>query len=281
MYNNRAAYFLLAPAIAFLIIFSLLPVLMVIALSLFKTNYMTWKFVGIGNYLKIIKGSYGPIIINSFLYVIIIVIGCNGFGLFICLLIVNMNKWLQDAVRFVFYIPCFTVGIIISLVWKWIFNPSTGVMNYIIGLVGFEPIIWFGNRFTAIIAVSLSIIIVGMGTNLIIYLSAVLSIDKSIYDSALIDGASWNQIKMKIIIPIIAPTIYILTLFGVIGGFQMWETIFILSPITTAYNLMYDSYSTAFRFSHYGLGSAKSITLMIIIFIVAIIKQKAEREREI
>ena len=135
------------------------------------------------------------------------------------------------------------------------------------------------NKFDAIGVISLSIIVVSIGGQLIILLSAILGIDKSIYDSALIDGASWWQIKTKIIIPIIAPTIYIITLFGVIGAFQIWESIFILSPITTAYNLMYDSYSTAFRFSHYGLGSAKSIILMSLILIVALIKWKVEGEK--
>jgi multiple sugar transport system permease protein len=104
-----------------------------------------------------------------------------------------------------------------------------------------------------------------------------LSIPTALYDSARIDGASWFQIKIWIILPIVTPTIFVLSLLYMIGTFQVWETIYLLRPIQAANNLMMDVYLTGFTFSRYGMAAAKSIVLMILILSLSLIKRRIEK----
>ena len=136
---------------------------------------------------------------------------------------------------------------------------------------------WLGHRFLAISMLSIMVLTCTAGAQLVIYLVAMLSIPSTLFDSAKIDGATNFQIKTRIILPIILPTVFMLTLIAMIGGFQIWETIYMMRPIVAANNMMFDIYLTGFTFSRYGLAAAKSLVLMLLILSMSIIKRRLER----
>ena len=276
--KSKAAYFLLIPATVFFLLLSVCPLIIVGRLSLFKTNYITSYFVGLYNYAKIFTDpDILMVIINSFIYAILMMLGALILNISTGLMVIDMRKWVHDVARFVFYIPVFTSGIIIGTVWRWILHPKAGILNWIIGLFGYDPVIWMGERFTSIFILSFMLVVTNGGAGLVIYLASMLSIPSTLFDSAKIDGATNMQIKLRIILPIITPTIFMMTLLGFIGAMQMFETIFIMRPIADANNLMYDIYRTGFTFSKYGLAAAKSLVLMTLVFGISIAKRRLER----
>ena len=276
--NKKVPFILLIPAIVFYLLFSIVPLAIVGRLSLFKTNYITSYYVGLYHYAKIFtEPEILQVIINSFLYAILLMLGSMILNISTGLMVIDMRKWVHDTVRFVYYIPVFTSGIIIGTVWRWILHPKVGLLNWIIGLFGHNPVIWMGERFTSIFVLAFMLIITNSGASLVIYLASMLSIPSSIFDSAKIDGASAWQIKLRIILPMITPTIFMMTLIAMIGAMQVWETIYMMRPIADANNLMFDIYLTGFTFSKYGLAAAKSIVLILLILGMSIAKRRIEK----
>jgi len=276
------SYILLFPALFLSFLLGVVPLYMVLRLSLFQTNYIASKFIGFGNYIEIFTNpEYWERLYTSLLYTLIITPAGLLISTAIALYVINMKKWTQNYTRFITYIPVFATGVIISTVWKWIFHARYGMINWIIGLLGIEPIIWLGGKYTGIIAICTVIMLSGLGFQVVVLLSSMLAISQEIYDAAKIDGASWWKIKMRIILPLQLPTISLLGMLSMIGTFQIWETIYMMTgggPMNKTANLMYDVYQTGFLYSRYGLASAKTIVLMLVTLGLALGKRRLERK---
>ncbi len=269
---------MLTPAMVFYALFSIAPIVIVGRLSLFKTNYITSEFVGLANYVRMFtEPVVGALIINSFLYAIPYIGAVTFLSVATSLLIIDMPKWIHNVMRFIYYIPVFAAGIIIATVWRWILHPQIGLANWLLGSIGIDSVMWLGYRYLSIAALCVMLASTSLGAGLVIYLAAMLSIPSTIFDSAKIYGATNFQIKIGIILPIISPTIFMMTLIGMIGAMQVWETIYMMRPIAAANNLMFDIFLTGFTFSQYGLAAAKTLVLMLLILSMSIIKRRIER----
>lgn len=268
---------LLLPALALFILFTVVPLIYVVRLSFYETNLLTWTFKGFRNYARIfIDDNFRRTITNSLVYMAILTAGWTLIPLGVALLASDLGRFMQSYTRFVFYVPIFASGIIISLVWLYIFHPQ-GLANWAIGLLGIERQLWLGGRFTGIGAVCTVLICTVLGFNVAVFMSAILSIDPTLYDAAKMDGASRMQMKWRIMFPLILPSFFFVMLVAMIGSLQVWETIFVMSPTTQAYNLMYDVFSTAFESGRYGLGAAKTIILVLMVAALTYGKRRLER----
>ncbi len=247
-------------------------------LSLYRSNIITEVFIGAGNYVEILTDTgFRRRLVNSLLYAAILVPTQAGIPLLLALMIFDVKKSLRSAVMFSLYLPAFTAGIIISTVWRWIFHPRAGLANWILSLFEMTPVMWMGYRGTAIIGISTVLTSVGLGFYTLVYMTALLSVPSEVIDAARIDGASAARIRVAVLVPIVSPTIKLISLLVAIAAMQVWETIYMMAPVQSATNLMYDLYQTAFRFSRHGLGAAKSVVLMGIIVVLAVVKRRIER----
>jgi len=268
---------LLIPAIVFFSLFTAWPLGEVIVLSLYKTNFITTKFIGIDNYIAIFSDSdFITSIFNSLFYCFLMVPGELLLGLGSAFLIFKLSKKWQDVSRIIFYIPVLTAGIIIAQIWKWIFHID-GVFNWFIKLIGLSPINYFGDWYSAIPTVAFIVIIGSFGANTIIFLAAMQSIDKSLFEAAEIDGASFRQIKYRIILPMIMPTISLVTLLTIIASFGVIETIMMLVPQSYAATVTYSIYRSGFLFSKYGIASAEAIVFLVIMILLSLLKNRIEK----
>ena len=210
---------------------------------------------------------------NSFVSAGLLVPGQAGVSLLIALVIYDIGKSWRAATMFALYLPTFASGIIISTVWRWIFHPEAGLMNWLLG----TQIVWMGDRWLAIAGVCLILTTCNLGTYTLVYMGALLQIDHAVLDAARIDGAGRVQMRLRILLPMILPTVRLVTLLVMIAAFQVWETIYMMSPVVEATNLMYDMFHTAFRASRYGLGAAKAMVLVAIVALLTAIKRQVER----
>ena len=272
-------FLLLAPALVLFVLFTIVPIVYVINMSMFKTNMITTTFVGIGNYVKAFRDkSFVRHFVNTWVYTGFLTIGWTIIPLGVALLAYNMHRVVQSYVRFIFYVPTFASGVIISTVWLYILNPTRGLANWIMTSIGFQQQMWLGERLLAIGSLSFILITSYLGFYILIYMSAILAIPREVLESARMDGASEWQVKTKIIVPIISPTIFFISLLTMIAALQMWETIFIMSPTVKSYNLMYNIFDSAFQAGKYGYASAKTLILIVMVFGISFVKRLIEKK---
>jgi len=277
------AYFFLLPAVVFFTLFTLTPIVMMGAISLFETDYITSEFVGLQNYIDALTSSdFRQSIANSLFYCAFTVTLGTSIPLTVALTAYRYSNTYRDIVRFAFYIPSIASGIVIANAWKWIFDYRKGLANYLLSVISVEPVMWWGHQVTAIGIISLIVVNIWMGGGIILYLAVLTTIRKEVIDSARIDGANWRQIQTKILIPLIAPWVLFIILLHIISTFQIWENIYLLTsggPANTTATIVYNIYETGFLRSQYGMASARSVILVMFVLGLALVKNRLEKRK--
>lgn len=267
-------YLLLAPSLLACGVLAVWPLVELVRVSMLRTDFITSRYVGLANYARVFADpAFIQTATNSLAYMGVMVTITIGGALGVALLAMRERKRLQDLVRVLLYLPVISAGIIIAQVWRWFFHVN-GPINWMLG----TDINWFGQGVMAIPAIGLIVATSGLGGTLIVILAAILSVDSSLYDAARIDGCSWRQIKFRIVVPCIAPTLAVMTLITVIAAPQVFETIYALAPFEYAATTGWLIYREAFQMSRHGTAAAMSMVLLVAMFTVAMVKQRLARE---
>jgi multiple sugar transport system permease protein len=278
MWKGRVGYaFLALPYLAFLTLV-LIPLLAAIAIAFFDTDFVTFKFIGLNNFIEYFSSAqYTRVLMQTVRYVLVIVPASVATSLALAFLIHPLPSVLHSFFRGAFYLPAVVGGIVITVVWLWIFNPTYGLLNYLLGLVGVEPVTWLATGRTAWLAVSIVVFSYTLGTQLILFLAGLANIPEELHDAAKVDGGNSWQIALRIDIPLLRPVLAFVLAIQTIGVFQLWETIYVLTfggPRGASSSVVFQIYQTAFQFSRYGLGSAMGIVLMVIIVSVTLFQRR-------
>ena len=267
-------YLLLAPAVVLCGIFVVWPMAEVFSMAMMRQHILGNTWVGFANYAALFSDhGFRQAMLNSVGYILLMVPLQVGGALIVTMAASGLSKRWQDVTRFVFYIPAIAAGMIIASVWEWVWHRN-GPINWALG----TTINFFGSTALAIPALSITTASVGIGGMTIMLLAAVLSIDKSLYDSAKIDGATDRQIKWRIVFPIIMPTVWLMVLLSAIGAPQVIEYVIALAPYEHSATAAYDIYQTAFVMGRYGPASAKAVVLLIWMLAMAWGKNRLTRE---
>jgi ABC-type sugar transport system permease subunit len=264
-------YFLLLPAVAFFLLFTAWPLADLFRMSLLKTNFITSDPVGLLNYLASFQEpAFLRSLSNSTLYLLFVVPAETIGALILALAVSRLTKLWQDISRIVIYLPALVAGIIISQVWRWILH-ADGPINWALSLLGLHGIDWFGASIPAIPAISFIVAISSLGSNVIILFAAILSIDRSIFEAAKIDGATIRQTNRMIVVPVIWPSIVLVMQVACINALQIFETIYALAPYQHAATVTYSIYQQGFQFSKWGMASAQALILLVVIVAIVMI----------
>lgn len=193
-------------------------------------------------------------------------------------LIFQMKTRWQTFFKATLYLPAVASGVTISVVWLAIFDPTgSGLLNRFISLFGLDPVIWLGQSSTALFSLILMSWLGSHGAGIILYMAALGGIPKSLYEAADIDHASaWTKFT-RITWPLLKPTTLYLLVTGVIGSFQVFISVYLMTqggPNFATTTIAYLIYQTAFTFYEFGLASAQSFILAIIIVVISIVQFK-------
>lgn len=282
--SHRVAYLFLLPAVISFLVFTVVPVIMVGRLSLFKTNYIFSEWVGLKHYVTTLTDPvFYKSIINSLLFSAFLIPLGVGFPLMVALSVFESGDRWQNYVRFIFYVPSLAGALVMGSIWKWIFDYRKGVINHLLGLIGIDRIMWFGYQIPAIAMISFMVAAFWMGSHLLMFMAVMRSVPLAMIDTARVDGASWGQIKRRIIIPLMSPWILFQILLSIIASFQIWESIWVMTgggPNHNTSTVLFYIYDTAFIDSHYGRGSAQSILMMLVLIALAMIQRKVQGKEE-
>jgi multiple sugar transport system permease protein len=279
-YKLRAAFLFLLPAMAILIVFSLLPSLAAIGLSFTKWDMMSpARFAGLDNYKRLlVDARFKTSFVNTLYYVL----GSVPLGVLFSLIIalVLNEKWLKGKVLFrtLFFIPVVVSSVAVSMMWSWIYSPAYGFLNAVLSVVGIPKQFWTSDPHLAIPSLIVMTIWQTFGFNVVIFLAGLLSIPIQLYEAAMVDGANkWQQIR-HITLPLLAPTTTFVIIMAIIRSFQVFDQVLILGgvagPPKSLMVTVYYLYQVAFGSLKMGYGTTIGVVLFLTILIVVITQFK-------
>jgi multiple sugar transport system permease protein len=283
--RNLTGWLFVAPAMVVFVIFLFIPAIMSVYLSFTSYNvFSPAKFIGIKNYTRAFSDTYFLIALkNILLYVIMFVPSVITLSFLMAVLLNAKIKGIKFY-RILFYLPCLTSTVASAIVWKWLMNPSSGLLNKIGGALGLPQIAWLNESKTALASIVIICVWSILASNIMIYLAALQNISQSVYESAKIDGAGPVKRMLRITLPLVAPTTFFVTTMALIGSFQVFDQIYVLTsggPAHATTVPMYLIYTNAFKESQMGYACAQAMVLFVMIMTVTFIQQKINKESRI
>ncbi|MCM0649022.1 sugar ABC transporter permease [Clostridium swellfunianum] len=270
--------FIAVPVLMFLS-FTLYPLINAFIMSFQKYNVMGSTWIGLDNYKAVFKDSlFRKALVNTVIYTIGTVPVNIMIALGLALLIFQLGKKTQTFFKAAFYLPAVTSGVTLSLVWFIMYDPTPdGLLNKIISVFGVSNINWLGKTNIALFSLMLMTYLGGHGSGIILYLASLGGIPKTIYEAADIDAAStWSKFK-NITWPLLKPTTLYMFVTGIIGSFQVFMTIYLMTgggPDNATTTIAYLIYQHAFSYFEFGHAAAESFVLAIIIIAISILQFK-------
>ena len=275
MRESIVSYCFLAPALVFFLLFVLVPMVMGAVTSFFNYTMTDFSFVGIDNYIKMFGDK---VFQKSLINTIIIVIGSVpivvGFSLFVASQTYERSAFTRSFFRWVFFLPVVTGTVAVTVVWKWIYDPLSGIMNYILktGHVIDQNIMWLGDKRYALMAIIVILLTTAVGQPIILYIASMGNIDKSLVEAAEVDGANKFQVFWKIKWPSLLPTTLYIVVITTINSFQCFSLIQLLTsggPNYSTTTIMYYLYEQAFKQSNYGYANTMGVFLALLIGLIS------------
>ncbi|ALS00494.1 sugar ABC transporter permease [Enterococcus silesiacus] len=290
MKKSKSPYFFIAPAIALLLIFSIIPIFIAVTISFTDmslaglADFSRINFVGLDNYLNIFNDKvFGQAMFNTAYYVIIgvplVIIASLALAIMINF---GENKFFS-FMRLVFYSPSITNTVAVSVVWMYLYNPTIGLLNHLLSYVNVGPIMWLTDPSTSKLSLIIIAVWKAIGLNMLIFLAAIQGIPKEYYEAAEIDGANkWQQI-LKITIPLLKFSIFFVTVTTLIGWFQFFDEPFVMTkggPLDSTLSVALFIYQRGFQYNKFGYAAAGSVILFIAIIIVTGIQMKIQTKQK-
>ena len=285
--NNKSILIFLAPALLAIFIFFFLPVMAAFIMSFTDfgiyslANWKFTRFVGFDNYVKLFNDPlFWQALKNTFYFVIVAGPLSVFVSLFTAVLLNSKFAIFKSLFRLSYFLPVVTTLVAVSIVWRFIYNPHFGFLNYLLGLFNISPIDWLGNPTWAMPSIIIMAVWKNFGYNMIIFTAGLQNIPEQLYEAADIEGANNWQKFYKITLPMLAPTTLFISIITLIGFFQLFAEPFIMTqggPLNSTLSIVQYMYREGFRWWNMGYSAALAFVLFIIIFIGTIIQIKLKR----
>jgi multiple sugar transport system permease protein len=273
----------IAPALIGFLLFVLGPVIAAIALSLTRYDLINPPtFVGLSNYQRMLADprlltTYG----NTVIYVIAAVVLMNVLGLGLAVLLNRkLPGVLRNLLRSAYFFPSLVGLAYVSIIWQALFQPDVGVVNYYLTELGGPRIPWSSSKEWAIPSVVIVDVWKNVGFGMLIFLAALQDVPREIVEAAEVDGAGPFTIFRRVTIPMISPAIFFNVTLTIVGAFQIFESIVVLTsggPADASRSVVMYIYEQTFQSFRIGYGSAIAVTLFLIIMIVTLIQFRLRR----
>ena len=283
MRKNWTAYLFIAPGMIHFAIFTLFAVGFAFYISFHEWNIIKpdKPYVGWENYIKLISDPrFHRAVKNTLTFMVGVPLNLLS-GLFVALLL-NTRVRGQAIYRTLFYIPVVTPLVVSSIIWKWVYQGDYGLLNYYLLKLGIidHKIVWLADPNLALPALIIMGIWGGTGATMVIYLAGLQSIPEEMYDAAKVDGANAFQRLLYITIPLLRPTTFFLFITSVIGTFQIFTEVYIMTnggPLNRTTTIGYYLYTNAFRELEMGYATAMAFVLFAMIFGFTLLQWKYTR----
>jgi len=273
-------YLFLAPAIVFISLTMIYPILSNLRMSLFDVNVATFlsdtaPFVGLGNYIRVISD---PAFRHSLLLSVLFTIGSLVFQFtigFALAMLFNRSFPGNGLLRALMLLGWMLPTVVSGSVFRWLFEGGNGIVNFFMMSLGLlnQPRFWLIDPQTALLGTIIANIWVGIPFNMILLLPGLQSISRSLYEAASIDGASAWQGFRFITMPLMRPVSLSVLLLGFIYTFKVFDIVYVMTrggPVDATTVLPIYVYQMSFSFFRFGDGAAAAVLLLLPLSVVAI-----------
>jgi ABC-type sugar transport system permease subunit len=268
--ETAAAWGFLAPSALHLAVFSFAPILLVLYFSVHRSSHVepVHPFVGPSNFMQLLRDPLVWVSLrNTAAYALHVPVSM-ALALAAALAVRGVSPAAR-AVRTLLVIPSVSSVVAVALVWQWMYHPDLGLINYLLSLARVGPVDWLGNPKTALVAVMLLSIWTQLGYQMTVFLAGLHGIPQAYLDAARVDGASAWQRFWKVTWPLLKPVTLFVLVTGIIGSFQVFTVIYVLTDGGPAYAtevIVNRIYQTAWKFLEFGYASALSLLLFVVLF---------------
>jgi multiple sugar transport system permease protein/sn-glycerol 3-phosphate transport system permease protein len=266
------AYLLIAPSLAGFLLFLVIPIIGVFALSLFSWDLVgTPQFIGLANYRRLAgDGAAWTAVGNTVYYVALNIPAQTVLAL---ALAIALNRKMRGAKTFrvLFVLPWMAMPVALGIIWTWAFDPRHGSVNHLLSLVGIVGPNWLTSTTWAMPVIASVNIWQYTGYTMLFLLAGLQAIPEQIYEAAAVDGVNAVQRFFKITLPLLRPSMFFVLITNVIGSFQLFDTVFVMTqggPGTSTTTLNYYIYQQAFQLFHAGYAATLAIVLFMMILLV-------------
>jgi multiple sugar transport system permease protein len=288
IWRERSAYAFLAPGLILFSIFTVFALGFAFYLTFREWNILEPEkpFIGLQNYRDMIGDEdFRRSVINTFYFTGASVPLGMAVGLGVALLL-NQPLWGRTVLRTLFFLPVVTPFVVAAIVWKWLYNGDFGPINYYLlktHLIS-EPLLWLSDKNLAMPAVVLMSVWASVGFSMVVYLAALQGVPAELYESARIDGAgAWARFRY-VTLPMLAPSTLFLMVMGIIGSFQVFTQIYIMTsggPVNRTSTMVYYIYESAFKFYEMGYASTLAYALFVLLLVFTVIQLRLYRRTDL
>ena len=287
MRSRLTPYLFVSPAMLLLVTFGIFPILVAAVISTTNMNisaFASWSnvdFVGLDNYVQLFGDpDFWQALGNTALFAIVGVPAIILLSLATALLLNHSQSWFFRALRSFYFIPAITAIVAVSLVWSYLYNTQFGLFNYLLSIVGAEPVQWLSDPWVAKFSVGLVAVWRGTGLNIIIFLAALQGVPREYLEAASIDGAGEWRKTFSITIPLLRFAIFFVAVTTTIAWLQFFDEPFVLTdggPLGATTSVSIFLYKEGFRLNQFGYASAGSVVLFAIIAVITLIQLRLRR----
>lgn len=290
MNTTRAAWLFVTPALIILGLFFLLPV--VAALFLSVTDYDLYaladirnlRFVALQNYWSLLQRPLFWSALGHTVYFVVVgvplsLIASLGAAMLLNSPLARFKPFFRTAL----FAPVVTTVVAVAVIWRYLFNTKYGLINYVLDSIGMPTVDWLGDPHWAMPTIILFAVWKNFGYNMIIFMAGLQAIPSDLYEAARIDGASAIAQFRHITLPMLKPTMVMVSILTVSGYFQLFAEPYVMTeggPLQSTTSVLYLMYEEGFKWWNLGSASAVAFILFVIMFVVTAAMLRLSKQGE-
>lgn len=274
----------IAPTFLGLLLFYMWPVLRTLFISFTETGpFGGSEWVGFDNYAALAQDSaLWSTLWNTVKFTLVALLGIP-LALVLAALLSTPGLRGLKVYRVIYFLPVVTMPAAVGLIWRTLYNGEVGVINAILGTIGLPGTNWLSNPATALYAVAVVGIWLGLGTQIVIFLAAIQGVPKDLYEAAQLDGAGRVRQFWSVTLPSISPSIFFISVLAVIGALQTFDLIFVMTGTSNpAYpqteTIVAQFYQRGFVDNQQGYAAAIAFLLLVLIVAVTAVQFRLQKK---
>ncbi|MDY0969420.1 MULTISPECIES: carbohydrate ABC transporter permease [Sphingomonas] len=288
--QERAAWLFSAPVLVIIALVFVLPTALAMALSV--TDYSIYaladwanlRFVGLGNFIDLFSTPlFWRAIGNTALFALLGVPMAIGASLAVALLLNDATVRWKPLWRVLLFAPYVTSIVATAVVWRFLFNERSGLINRALATIGAAPVDWLGNPHTSIPAILIFVTWKIFGYNMIVFTAALSAVPQDLMEAARLDGAGrWGRFR-HVTLPAIGPTLLLAAVMSVAGFLQIFAEPYVMTlggPAQSTTTILYFMFDEGFKWWNLGQASAVAFVLFLMILALTMVQTRIGRRYE-
>ena len=282
--SGASSYIFLSPTLLVFLTFVVFPVIFSFYLSFHKWNMFSSEksLVGFDNYRRIIaSGEFWMVLRHTLVYTL----GTVPLNMVFALLVAYfLNKKIagKRILRAAFFTPVIISPVAAAVIWRWIYEPNFGLLNYGLTSLGLPAVNWLNDPTAAMFALIVMGVWKSFGVNMVLFAAGLQGIPEHYYEAAELDGAGAFSRFWNITLPLLSPTTFFILVMSVIGSFQVFDIVYVLTsggPLDSTKVLVFYLYEHAFKYFEMGYASAVAYLMFALIFILTLLQMRYMKNR--